>query len=115
MAHVSIYFLNKDNYRGSGNQHLITFFSHWLFGEKEHFTKLTDGKDTRVRGWFPRPCAIPVSEKDKEFENYFETDPDAQYLIQNTSVSSKSTETEKNYNHRIETVSSPVNNKKKHK
>ncbi|XP_031784989.1 palmitoyltransferase ZDHHC6 isoform X2 [Nasonia vitripennis] len=88
--------------------------NNWLFGEKESLTVITDGKDNRIRGWFPRPCAIPVnSEKDKDLDNYFENDLDVQYLIPNVSPTSKSMQTELNYDHSVQKVS--VGNKKKNK
>lgn len=90
-------------------------FSNWLFGEKESLIKVTDGKDVRVRGWFPRPCAIPVSEKDTDLDNYIDMDEDIQYHSPNASVCTKSTETEISYNHRVQKVSSTASNKKKHK
>lgn len=89
------------------------FHSHWLFGEKEGVIAGSNGKDTRVRGWFPRPCAIPVSGKDGLLEDDFDEDlDDAQYFIPNTKHTSTSTETD--FNHRAEHVSSKAS-RKKHK
>ncbi|KAJ8673476.1 hypothetical protein QAD02_004738 [Eretmocerus hayati] len=70
---------------------------HWLFGERESLTIPVDNRDVRVRGWFPRPCAIPVSGKDKDSDDSSELDPDVRYLTRNTSGVSKSTETDSNY------------------
>ena len=74
-------------------------YRNWLFGEKEGIQPVINGKDNRIRGWFPRPCAIPVFEKDKDLDNYdIDSDlNDPKYLYSNTYGVSKSTEIEPNY------------------
>ncbi|XP_014205833.1 palmitoyltransferase ZDHHC6 [Copidosoma floridanum] len=80
----------------------------WLFGEKENSEMMVEGKDTRVRGWFPRPCAIPVSGKDLDFDS--ETDQDLQCL-QSESTSTKST-AKASSNHELKKASPQVLDKK---
>ncbi|XP_014222161.1 palmitoyltransferase ZDHHC6-like [Trichogramma pretiosum] len=72
----------------------------WLFGEKEGVKAVVDGKDNRVRGWFPRACAIPLTERPEDNDNDASnmhncaSDDEVKYLSQNTSSLSKSTETD---------------------
>lgn len=116
MAQVSNFSSHLINDSDCLTIYLFSCCSNWLFGEKESLTVVADGKDNRIRGWFPRPCAIPVnSEKDKDLDNYFETDSDVQYLIPNVSPSSVSTQTELNYGHPVQKVYAPVVSKKKNK
>ncbi|XP_011498934.1 PREDICTED: palmitoyltransferase ZDHHC6-like [Ceratosolen solmsi marchali] len=79
--------------------------NNWLFGEKENHMASMDIKD-RVRGWFPRPCAIPVSEKDKELQNYVDVDGDERHYSSNATTSLTSVEGEMNYNYRMQIIPS---------
>lgn len=49
--------------------HVTRWRKHWLFGEK-HQTRPqgTDEKPKRVRGWFPRQCAVELAEQDEANE-----------------------------------------------
>lgn len=51
------------------------FRRYWLFGEKD---QKGNAQSKRVRGWFPRPCAIEVIEGDLKYSRLL---PDNLYSI----------------------------------
>ena len=71
----------------------LTIYStrHWLFGEKDLEDPDKDGeivKKRRVRGWFPRKCAVELYEEyDEEEEDNLEPGPDEDAeLIDNSAI-----------------------------
>ena len=44
---------------------------YWLFGEKIDKKSDDDTKPKRVRGWFPRPCAVELADESEEQQQYF--------------------------------------------
>lgn len=83
-----------------------------MFGEKESFSVAADGKDTRIRGWFPRPCVIPINEINEDLEDYA-MEPNVQYIFPNTSGVSKTTEIGKDFDDWVKKSNSTNSNTNK--
>lgn len=85
-----------------------------MFGEKDSIGVPTDGKDTRIRGWFPRPCVIPLSELNEGLEDYYVKESNEKYIFPNTSGVSKTTEIEEDFDNWVKqsTLTNSNTNKK---
>lgn len=58
----------------------LLFCRHWLFGEKVQISEIRNGKNgksehdklisgqSRIRGWFPRKCAVELVNPDSDEE-----------------------------------------------
>lgn len=51
----------------------INYYRYWLFGEKEQET-VQNVPIKRIRGWFPRPCAIEIIGNNQYFSKSFKSD-----------------------------------------